>query len=97
MGTPIKGVIAAKGSVPRSPGRCDTISESKATFAPMSIQAGNKYLWFAVEKSIRAMCGTANPTNEIGPHIAVIAAVSTPVMSNESVRTLRTFTPKFVA
>ena len=89
--------MAAKGSMPRSPGKCDIISESNATFAPISTQAGNNCLWLDVEKNIRAMCGTASPINDIGPHNAVTVAVNPPVISNESVRTLRTFIPKFVA
>ena len=97
MGTPINGVIAAKGSVPLSPDICDAIREKRAKFAPISTQAGNNCLWSAVRKTIRAMCGTVKPINDIGPQRAVTVAVRMPVTISTMVRTFRTFIPKLVA
>lgn len=65
--------------------------------APVSIVVGNSMVWSDVFVSIRAMCGTASPTNAIGPQKAVLAAVSMPVAVSSSRRVRLMSTPKFAA
>lgn len=96
-GTPMNGVMADKGSVPRSPGKWVSNNESNATLAPITKVAGNKRRWSAVCMSRRTICGTAKPMNDMGPHRAVTAAVSSPVSRSRMVRTRLTRMPRLVA
>lgn len=70
---------------------------SKQMAAPVSIVVGNSIVWSDVFVSNRAMCGTASPTNDMGPQKAVLAAVSMPVAVSNSSRVRLISTPKFTA
>ena len=89
--------MAAMGKVPASPGRCERMSESRATSAPITNTAGRSLRWSAVRNNMRDTWGTAKPIKEMGPQSAVTTAVSRPVNINNRVRTRFTFTPRLVA
>ena len=96
-GTPKNGVTTLSGIRPASPGKVQMILHSKARAAPVKSVTGKRALWFVVCNSSRAICGTANPMNEIGPQYAVTIAVRIPVISNNKVRVRRILIPRFAA
>ena len=93
----MSGVITLIGMMLPSRGRVLNRLQANARFAPMSIVAGIRTLWYEVPSARRAKCGTASPMNEMGPQKAVVVAVSKPVTNSSICRTCPIFIPRFSA
>ena len=96
-GAPTSGVTALSGRMLLLPGITVSMLHNSATHEPDMIVAGKSIVWFDEPRTKRAICGTANPINEIGPQKAVAVAVSNPVQSRMIMRVRFTFTPIFAA
>ncbi len=91
-GAPKSELMVLIGSV--YVGICETISQISKSEAPVRSVAGSKILWLDVRKIPRAICGTATPTNAIGPVNAVMPPASKPVAITIQNRVRITETPK---
>ena len=95
MGTPMIGVIALIGITDE--GNTLMRLHNNAITAPARAVAGSKTVWLDDRNANRAMCGTTNPRNPIGPQNAVTTAVSIPDSNNNLFRVALMLTPKFSA
>ena len=77
-GMPSKAVTVLIGSV----SHLEIISQPSKTTAPHKAMAGSRIRWSALQKSIRAICGIANPTKPIGPQKAVTVPANRVVERN---------------
>ena len=97
IGTPITGVIALIGITPHDAGNTLMRLHKSATTAPAKAVAGSKTVWLEERNANRAICGTINPMNPIGPQKAVTTAVRTPESNNNLLRVALMLTPRFSA
>ena len=95
-GAPKRGVTALIG-IMMLVGNTHVMLHRTAINAPHRMVAGSNVLWSEVRQMSLAMCGTASPTNVIGPQKAVATAVSRPVESNRARRVRLMFIPRLVA
>ena len=72
-------------------------SQNRQNTAPPRKQAGIIYMGFVLFSMLFTMCGTAIPTNDIGPANATIHAESRLESNTRSTRIRFMFTPRFTA
>ncbi len=93
----MNGVIIFIGSIPKEGESVHNRLHNKHIALPQSNVAGIRTLWLEVLKINRAMCGTARPINDIGPHIAVHIATRIPLVKSILLRAECMLTPRFLA
>ena len=74
--------------------RLQMISQMRSKFAPTNAVAATVVRWLEVWNSPRAICGTATPTNAIGPQKAVIPPANRQVAITIIRRVRSILTPK---
>ena len=97
IGAPTNAVTLLTGKAPSKPGRRDKMQQRRVSDIPLINVAGISQRWSEVRKTARARCGTASPTNIIGPQYAVTTAASNPDERITIMRERLMFNPRFRA
>lgn len=97
IGAPTKAVTLLTGKAPSKPGRRERMQQRRVREMPETRVAGISQRWSEVRKTARARCGTASPTNIIGPQYAVTTAARSPDEIITIMRERRMFNPRFRA
>ena len=92
-GAPSSDVMVFTGSTIPCIESPDSKLHNPLMITPSSITAGSNMRWSEVRNNPRAICGTANPINPIGPQNAVIAPVSRQVHKTTKMRVGRSAIP----